>query len=168
VPCVAYSEVQDVFDLFDFWDGRDSMVDGVKVGDFLRCCGLNPTQALVLANGGTANVGTCTGNIVRNSCSPTNPLSLKKLLIVCYSCASPTSSLIFVSHILICLFPTCHSSELASFSTILTINHFFILSFSCNLTTFSFSRIPVKHLTLFEELTSRVSCLFTLNPETKT
>ena len=50
-------EVQDVFDLFDFWDGRDSMVDGVKVGDFLRCCGLNPTQALVLANGGTANVG---------------------------------------------------------------------------------------------------------------
>jgi len=49
--------VQDVFDLFDFWDGRDSMVDGVKVGDFLRCCGLNPTQALVLANGGTANVG---------------------------------------------------------------------------------------------------------------
>jgi len=52
------AEVQDVFDLFDFWDGRDSMVDGVKVGDFLRCCGLNPTQALVLANGGTANVGT--------------------------------------------------------------------------------------------------------------
>jgi len=49
--------VQDVFDLFDFWDGRDSMVDGYKVGDFLRCCGLNPTQALVLANGGTANVG---------------------------------------------------------------------------------------------------------------
>jgi len=47
-----------VFDLFDFWDGRDSMVDGYKVGDFLRCCGLNPTQALVLANGGTANVGT--------------------------------------------------------------------------------------------------------------
>ena len=47
-----------MFDLFDFWDGRDSMVDGVKVGDFLRCCGLNPTQALVLANGGTANVGT--------------------------------------------------------------------------------------------------------------
>jgi len=46
-----------VFDLFDFWDGRDSMVDGYKVGDFLRCCGLNPTQALVLANGGTANVG---------------------------------------------------------------------------------------------------------------
>jgi len=51
------TEVQDVFDLFDFWDGRDSMVDGVKVGDFLRCCGLNPTQGLVLANGGTANVG---------------------------------------------------------------------------------------------------------------
>jgi len=51
------AEVQDVFDLFDFWDGRDSMVDGYKVGDFLRCCGLNPTQALVLANGGTANVG---------------------------------------------------------------------------------------------------------------
>jgi len=46
-----------VFDLFDFWDGRDSMVDAYKVGDFLRCCGLNPTQALVLANGGSATVG---------------------------------------------------------------------------------------------------------------
>ena len=51
------TEVQDVFDLFDFWDGRDSMVDAYKVGDFLRCCGLNPTQALVLANGGSATVG---------------------------------------------------------------------------------------------------------------
>ena len=53
--------MEEVFDLFDFWDGRDSMVDGYKVGDFLRCCGLNPTQALVLANGGTANVGTSFG-----------------------------------------------------------------------------------------------------------
>jgi len=58
---VRGAEVEEVFDLFDFWDGRDSMVDGYKVGDFLRCCGLNPTQALVLANGGTANVGTSFG-----------------------------------------------------------------------------------------------------------
>ena len=61
------AEVEEVFDLFDFWDGRDSMVDGYKVGDFLRCCGLNPTQALVLANGGTANVGTSFGGAaIRN------------------------------------------------------------------------------------------------------
>ena len=65
VLCIwCETEVQEVFDLFDFWDGRDSMVDGVKVGDFLRCCGLNPTQALVLSNGGTANVGTCWNCIV--------------------------------------------------------------------------------------------------------
>jgi Ca2+-binding EF-hand superfamily protein len=50
-------EVQEVFDLFDFWDGRDSMVDGYKVGDFLRCCGLSPTQAVIMANGGTKCLG---------------------------------------------------------------------------------------------------------------
>jgi len=46
-----------VFDLFDFWDGRDGMVDGFKVGDFLRCCGLNPTQAIIISNGGTKKLG---------------------------------------------------------------------------------------------------------------
>jgi Ca2+-binding EF-hand superfamily protein len=50
-------DVREVFDLFDFWDGRDGMVDGFKVGDFLRCCGLNPTQALVFGNGGTKKLG---------------------------------------------------------------------------------------------------------------
>lgn len=45
-------DVREVFDLFDFWDGRDGLVDGAKVGDFLRCCGLNPTNKLVHATGG--------------------------------------------------------------------------------------------------------------------
>jgi hypothetical protein len=49
--------VREVFDLFDFWDGRDGMVDGFKIGDFLRCCGLDPTQAMVMANGGTKQLG---------------------------------------------------------------------------------------------------------------
>ena len=70
-------EVQDVFDLFDFWDGRDSMVDGVKVGDFLRCCGLNPTQALVLANGGTANVGESLACWISSNTTPLTPLYVK-------------------------------------------------------------------------------------------
>jgi Ca2+-binding EF-hand superfamily protein len=50
-------DVREVFDLFDFWDGRDGMVDGFKVGDFLRCCGLNPTQTQVQVNGGTKKLG---------------------------------------------------------------------------------------------------------------
>jgi len=50
-------DVREVFDLFDFWDGRDGMVDGAKVADFLRCCGLNPTNALVEKNGGTKKLG---------------------------------------------------------------------------------------------------------------
>lgn len=50
-------DVREVFDLFDFWDGRDGLVDGFKVGDFLRCCGLNPTNAIVMANGGTKKLG---------------------------------------------------------------------------------------------------------------
>ena len=52
--------MREVFDLFDFWDGRDGMVDGAKVGDFLRCCGLNPTNAMVVSNGGTKKLGTHT------------------------------------------------------------------------------------------------------------
>lgn len=50
-------DVRDVFDLFDFWDGRDGLVDGDKVGDFLRCCGMNPTNELVKKNGGCAKPG---------------------------------------------------------------------------------------------------------------
>jgi len=50
-------DVREVFDLFDFWDGRDGMVDGFKVGDFLRCCGLNPTNETVMKNGGTKKLG---------------------------------------------------------------------------------------------------------------
>jgi Ca2+-binding EF-hand superfamily protein len=46
-----------VFDLFDFWDGRDGMVDGAKIGDFLRCCNLNPTNSLVKMHGGTEKMG---------------------------------------------------------------------------------------------------------------
>lgn len=50
-------DVREVFDLFDFWDGRDGLVDAAKVGEFLRCCGLNPTQGQVSKNGGTAKLG---------------------------------------------------------------------------------------------------------------
>lgn len=56
--CDAWTDVREVFDLFDFWDGRDGLVDGFKLGDFLRCCGLNPTQTLVMENGGTKKLGT--------------------------------------------------------------------------------------------------------------
>jgi hypothetical protein len=50
-------DVKEVFDLFDFWDGRDGLVDGAKIGDLLRCTGLNPTQAIVLKSGGTKKFG---------------------------------------------------------------------------------------------------------------
>jgi len=50
-------EVQDVFDLFDFWDGRDGAVDAVKVGDVLRCVGLNPTLEFIKSVGGTEKLG---------------------------------------------------------------------------------------------------------------
>lgn len=49
--------MKEVFDLFDFWDGRDGLIDAVKVGDLLRCCGLNPTNALIYKNGGTKKSG---------------------------------------------------------------------------------------------------------------
>jgi len=54
--CVL-SDVRDVFDLFDFWDGRDGMVDGAKLGDVMRCIGLNPTNKLILENGGSKKLG---------------------------------------------------------------------------------------------------------------
>jgi len=50
-------DVKEVFDLFDFWDGRDGEVDGFKVGELLRCAGLNPTNATVQKNGGTGKFG---------------------------------------------------------------------------------------------------------------
>jgi len=50
-------ECTEVFDLFDFWDGRDGLVDANKVGDFLRCLGLNPTEELLLKCGGTQTMG---------------------------------------------------------------------------------------------------------------
>jgi len=50
-------DVKEVFELFDFWDGRDGLVDAVKMGDFLRCCGLNPTNGKVGLNGGTDKEG---------------------------------------------------------------------------------------------------------------
>ena len=46
-----------MFDLFDFWDGRDGLVDAAKVGDLLRCIGLNPTNALIKRHGGTEKFG---------------------------------------------------------------------------------------------------------------
>ena len=52
-----FADVREVFDLFDFWDGRDGLVDGFKVGDLLRCMGLNPTNKLIFANGATKKLG---------------------------------------------------------------------------------------------------------------
>ena len=51
------SEVREVFDLFDFWDGRDGLIDAVKVGDLLRCVELNPTEENVKQWGGTKAMG---------------------------------------------------------------------------------------------------------------
>lgn len=50
-------DVKEIFDLFDFWDGRDGEVDGAKIGDVLRCAGLNPTEAIVQKNGGCKKFG---------------------------------------------------------------------------------------------------------------
>ena len=57
MTCVFSSDVRDVFDLFDFWDGRDGMVDGAKIGDVMRCIGLNPTNKIILDNGGCKKLG---------------------------------------------------------------------------------------------------------------
>jgi myosin light chain 6 len=54
------SEIEDareVFDLFDFWDGRDGEVDAFKLGDLFRCLGYNPTNAIVDKHGGTKKMG---------------------------------------------------------------------------------------------------------------
>lgn len=46
-----------MFELFDFWDGRDAEVDASKIGDVIRCVGLNPTLEIVRKNGGTDKMG---------------------------------------------------------------------------------------------------------------
>ena len=51
-----------MFDLFDFWDGRDGLVDGTKVADVLRCIGMNPTNGCVNKNGGAKKIGGSEGN----------------------------------------------------------------------------------------------------------
>ncbi len=51
------SDVKEVFDLFDFWDGRDGEMDAFKVADVLRCSGINPTQAICIKHGGTGKMG---------------------------------------------------------------------------------------------------------------
>ncbi|XP_041350782.1 myosin catalytic light chain LC-1, mantle muscle-like isoform X2 [Gigantopelta aegis] len=50
-------DVREVFDLFDFWDGRDGDVDAAKTGDMLYCLGLNPTQEIIMKNGGVKKFG---------------------------------------------------------------------------------------------------------------
>jgi len=50
-------EIRDVFELYDFWDGRDGAVDAFKTGHMLYCLGLNPTQETIIKNGGTEKLG---------------------------------------------------------------------------------------------------------------
>jgi Ca2+-binding EF-hand superfamily protein len=50
-------DCKEVFDLFDFWDGRDGLVDAAKVGDFLRSLSLNPTEEVILKSGGRKKMG---------------------------------------------------------------------------------------------------------------
>lgn len=57
-----HTDIKEVFDLFDFWDGRDGMIDAVKVPDLLRCAGMNPTIKVSLKHGATKKAGTsCPG-----------------------------------------------------------------------------------------------------------
>lgn len=49
--------MREVFDLFDFWDGRDGLIDAEKLGDLLRCLGFNPTHSIVKKHGGTERQG---------------------------------------------------------------------------------------------------------------
>ena len=55
---VPFTDAREVFDLFDFWDGRDGEVDAFKLGDLLRCLGSNPTCSIVEKHGGTQKMGT--------------------------------------------------------------------------------------------------------------
>ena len=56
--CLFVTDAREVFDLFDFWDGRDGEVDAFKLGDLLRCLGRNPTNAVIKKHGGTEKMGT--------------------------------------------------------------------------------------------------------------
>ena len=47
-----------MFELYDFWDGRDGEVDAFKTGHMLYCLGMNPTLETVQKNGGTEKLGT--------------------------------------------------------------------------------------------------------------
>ncbi|XP_064615696.1 myosin, essential light chain, adductor muscle-like [Liolophura sinensis] len=49
--------LEDAFDLLDFWDGRDGLIDAAKVGDLLRCVGFNPTNRTVHQVGGASEMG---------------------------------------------------------------------------------------------------------------
>lgn len=55
------TDAREVFDLFDFWDGRDGEVDAFKLGDLLRCLGRNPTNAVIKKHGGTEKMGRSRG-----------------------------------------------------------------------------------------------------------
>lgn len=60
LPALTQTEMEDareVFDLFDFWDGRDGVVEAAKVGDVIRCLNLNPTLELIYKNGGAKKFG---------------------------------------------------------------------------------------------------------------
>lgn len=57
VSSFCLSDAREVFDLFDFWDGRDGDVDAFKLGDLLRGLGLNPTLKTIKANGGKEKMG---------------------------------------------------------------------------------------------------------------
>jgi len=61
------------------------MVDGAKVGDFLRCCGLNPTQAMVLGNGGTKKLGE---KIMKMSVGPILYTNFRMILESCFFIAN--------------------------------------------------------------------------------
>ncbi|CAH1780637.1 unnamed protein product [Owenia fusiformis] len=54
---IELEDVKEVFDLFDFWDGRDGMIDAYKCADLIRCLGMNPTNEIVIKNGGTKKEG---------------------------------------------------------------------------------------------------------------
>lgn len=55
---LIFADLKDVFELFDFWDGRDGAVDAFKLGDVCRCLGINPRNEDVFAVGGTQKMGT--------------------------------------------------------------------------------------------------------------
>lgn len=66
-----FADIREVFDTFDFWDGRDGMVDASKVPDLLRCTGISPTLDICLKHGaskypGQSNVLLCSHTSLAN------------------------------------------------------------------------------------------------------